>query len=377
LDSLLGHAWSLEESEDEEEGHDITDIPLSEYVQTVNAACVCAVLCWRCPSAVPFCCRLWQAWTQPLHPIVVQLQMALDRNLISADHMLLQLLRCGLDQALRPKSGVFAFPPAIKTWAESLEFYGGDFVMKLLRGARKEGKCKQPGTDKTAFSFDFATLPLPSRATLLKGKPGYIPVSGVSPQILGSFIDLLNEPARSVPPLVSNATVSVYAVALCRDGMAIKPGLQFDQTTKCVVGLEDPEMIAIEYVRQNPQPSPSLLRNSLVVEAHEAVLTPLTGEFSMPAATLYRGKGKTSASVFAETIDLLSRVTTCKRCCRLPRTSNSACSRASLNAAPLRVTLARMARRFASHARFLATKMCQLRFGRVISALQRSLLAAV
>lgn len=259
--------------------------------------------------------RLWQAWTEPLHPLVVQLQTALDRKLIAPDHMLLQLLRCGLDQAMRPKSGVFTFPPAIKTWAESLEFYGGDFVMKLLRGARKEGKCKQPGVDKSAFSFAFATLPLPSKSTILKGKPGYIPVSGVSPQILGSFIDLLHDPARQVLALVSSPSVVVYAVALCRDGMAIKPGLQFDQTTKCVVGLEEPELIDIEYVRQSPRPSPDLLRRSLVVEAHEAVLTPLSAEFSMPVATLYRGKSKTSASVLDETSELLLRVTTCKRCC--------------------------------------------------------------
>ena len=306
-------------------------------------------------------CRLWEAWTSPFSTVVVKLQRALDKRLIDENHILLRLLESGLDQALRPKSGTFKWPPGPRSFAETLEHLGGAKVVEFVRGPGQKGECEDgKGVDKAAFSFSSCNIPLPGATTRANEKPGFTTSSGVLPSSMAAFMQLAMEPARKIPLLIDNATVRVLPIAASRDGMAIKPGLQFEPRRKIVVGAEIDETMDFKFVELHQQPDPTMLKESLVVEAHEFLVTPMTGDFSMPVATLFKSRQKSGQSTFDETRDALLRITTAYAAAASLTTSETSFLSKSQNAPQPNVRLAVKPRLFAIFARLWATNMCLL-----------------
>ena len=70
----------------------------------------------------------------------------------------------------------------------------------------------------------------------------------------------------NVVPIVDSPNLSIIPVSLATDGIAIKPGLQFDTRVKNLVGLLFP--VDINYVKVNPSPKPETLKRAFVTEVN-------------------------------------------------------------------------------------------------------------
>ncbi len=94
--------------------------------------------------------------------------------------------------------------------------------------------------------------------------------------------------------------------------MVIKPGLNFDKYTKKVVGLTN--VVDIEFIRQNPQPTKEFLRSHMATTAEASVITSLDGQFSLPVGVKYIGKGGSSETVLRQIKEEVDQLQTCQSC---------------------------------------------------------------
>ena len=197
--------------------------------------------------------RQWHSWKKGIHPIAVKLHEALTTGVLPADHVFALMVEQGLDLSLRQQSShppPFQWDPRLLSFWETVKFYIGKSGVNLLRGPGLHGRCKK-GTDKTRFSWCHSNLPIPGASTLARLSPGSTTKPGVVRDLLVASHRVLADPARKTPPLVTNASVSVFGVAVAGDGFSLKPGLQLDMRSGTVVGMVGP-LLDLEYVLAHP-----------------------------------------------------------------------------------------------------------------------------
>lgn len=122
-----------------------------------------------------------------------------------------------------------------------------DLVVLML--AKK--KRKQTLSNRTDFSR--FGIPLPSKRTVRRKKPGYTMASGIIKNLLVSILRIAD--SQNTCCYVNSSTVKAIAISLTRDGLGFKPGLEFDERKKVLVG--SPNKIDMDYIRKNPVPNPS------------------------------------------------------------------------------------------------------------------------
>ena len=136
-------------------------------------------------------------------------------------------------------------------FVESLEYHGHEKTINLLRGPGFLGTRK--GGEKV-FDWESWNWPLPGKMTRKKNCTGYTTDSGLHKNLLQSFLELANEENSGVIPLVDNDTVKVIPIALKKDGMALKPGMQVDSRQGLIIGTT--EKIDYKYIQENAKPDP-------------------------------------------------------------------------------------------------------------------------
>ena len=101
-------------------------------------------------------------------------------------------------------------------------------------------------------------------------------------------------------PLVDLPSLRAIPVSFATDGIAIKPGLQFDTRVKNLVGLLFP--VDLDYVKMNPSPEPESLKTAFVTEVNCENVTSLDNRLSRPVGLEYSGK-RVSGDDKADTIN--------------------------------------------------------------------------
>ena len=91
-----------------------------------------------------------------------------------------------------------------------------------------------------------------------------------------------------VKPLVLADNLKVYPVAFGNDETALKPSIQFDETAKVKLGLEDE--IRLEYIKENPYLSKRDLEDGIIAEALVLSISTLDNNCSLPGAIKYSSK---------------------------------------------------------------------------------------
>ena len=95
-----------------------------------------------------------------------------------------------------------------------------------------------------------------SKRTLRGTKPGYTTASGIIRNLLISILRIADSLSASC--YVNSSTIMAIAISLTRDGLGLKPSLEFDIRKKALVGSK--EKIDIDYMEKNPVPDPSELK---------------------------------------------------------------------------------------------------------------------
>ena len=73
-------------------------------------------------------------------------------------------------------------------------------------------------------------IPLPSKRTLRHNKPGYTTASGIIKNLLISVLKIAH--VQNANWCVNNSDIKAIAISLTRDGLGLKPSLEFDERKK-------------------------------------------------------------------------------------------------------------------------------------------------
>ena len=191
----------------------------------------------------------------------------------------------------------FQWDKEVIEFVESLEYHGHEKTINLLRGPGFLGTGK--GGTKT-FDWSSWNWPLPGKTTRKKSCTGYTTDSGIHKNLLQSFLELAKEKKSGVISLVDNETVKVIPIALKKDGMSLKPGMQVDSRQGLIIGTT--EKIDYQYVKQNPNPDPEKLKEIFIKEAECYCATTLDGKMNLPVGVDYI-TGSLSSTATCETIE--------------------------------------------------------------------------
>ena len=100
----------------------------------------------------------------------------------------------------------------------------------VSRPVRKQRGAKQGvRTDFSRFA-----IPLQSKRTLRRNKPGYNAVSIIIRNLLISVLKIADSENASY--YINNSSIKAIAISLKRDGLGLKPSLKLDERKKVIVG---------------------------------------------------------------------------------------------------------------------------------------------
>ena len=85
-------------------------------------------------------------------------------------------------------------------------------------------------------------------------------------------------------------------VALASDGMALKPGLEYDSRQKQVIGLT--HKVDEKFMKKHPLPDPEKIKTNLITNADITIATLLDNGAAMPVAVNFRPKSDWRRNIF-------------------------------------------------------------------------------
>ena len=133
---------------------------------------------------------------------------------------------------------------------KTVRYLGGEKTANFLRGPMFHGQ-GQLGKGKFNFHEAQGNMFGPSTKTCEKQQAGYTCKSGIHHHLLQAYLKIIN--TSNVEVFYEDDYVKVFPSSVQNDGTALAAGLRFDERTKTVVGLTQPEM-DIAFVKANPTP---------------------------------------------------------------------------------------------------------------------------
>ena len=118
-------------------------------------------------------------------------------------------------------------------------------------------------------------------------KPGYTTASGIIRNLLILILRIAD--SQSASCYVNSSTIKAIAISLTRDGLGLKPSLEFDE-----------RKIDIDYIKKTPVPEPSELKKSMIKDADISVVTTADRKISLPVGVYYEAADQTGEEVLAE-----------------------------------------------------------------------------
>lgn len=101
----------------------------------------------------------------------------------------------------------------------------------------------------------------------------------MKPHLLSLF-SLCQHPKADLRAIVDTKNVSVIPVSLASDGTALKPGLEYDQRQKQVIGLTD--KMDEKSAEKHPLPDPEKIKTNLITSTDVTIATSLVNGAAMP-----------------------------------------------------------------------------------------------
>ena len=215
---------------------------------------------------------------------------------------------CGF--SLKKEKETFQWNSEVLEFFNTIKFLGGLKSYNFVRGPGFHGTGK--GGQKEIQSLSDFNLCGPSRYCLRKSQPDFTCNSGIYSYLLKAFYDTASMPNIVVIPLFKSDMVYVIPCCMACDGTAVKPGLQYDDTHHCIVGLIEP--IDINFVKENPEPNNDELKSKMVSEADVTFLTALDNSVSMPVGVHYLPKAFSGQDMEVVFTNSMVSVEICSNC---------------------------------------------------------------
>lgn len=236
------------------------------------------------------------------------LQNLIDSGQLTPQHFFYNLLRDVINCCKAHSGNELRWSDAVYECLETLAHLGGEQVVNVLRGGGFDSK--------TALHVDFSkmNIPLPSMRSIRARKPAHTTDAGVEAAMLKAFLRMA-ECERRITPLCSSEDspkYRVFPVAMQRDGLALKPGIEQDSSTKRFVGGKEP--FDLKLLAEHPNPDGDFIKNYLVTEANQLLLVSLCGDLGLPIGTDFTGRSKTAAEIAPLILQRASELQVCLRC---------------------------------------------------------------
>lgn len=199
----------------------------------------------------------------------------------------------------------FAWDPVIVNWCNSILYLGGKKSYNFLRGPANFKQGKHSTFDMTRFN-----LPLPDERTCRRHTTAFTTRPGIIVELLLCIINLLR--SRPVTPLVDNNICTVFGMCMSRDGIGLKPELNFDPIRKILVGANFD--IDIDYIKNHPIPDTKTLKDAMIKDADTLVLTDLENKVSLPVGLDYSKHSQTGEEVKTLLEKRIEEVQMCTGC---------------------------------------------------------------
>ena len=133
------------------------------------------------------------------------------------------------------REGQFQWDSEILEFLDTIEYYGHEATVHLLRGPGfyKTAEERKTAGERKAGKFEWSSWnwPLPGRTTRQKQNKGrYTTDSGIYWPLVQNFLSILSDPNSGIAPIFlhQESKLKLFAVSLQEDGVALKPGLNVD-----------------------------------------------------------------------------------------------------------------------------------------------------
>lgn len=247
-------------------------------------------------------------------PVAEMLDSVVQSGVLPREHIFYKLVSGALEYVSydHSKGEKYRWDPTLVRWARSLLRLGKSRTFNFVRGPGgfNAGKDKRTHTSSKRIDFSRFGIPLPSKRTVRRNKPGFTTSSGIIRNLLMSILRIAD--SQNACCYVNSSTIKAIAISLTRDGLGLKPSLEFDERKKVLVG--STKKIDIDYVRKNPAPNPLELKQSMIKDADISVVTTVDRKISLPIGVYYEAAGQTGEEVLAEVEEIAGHLQTCLTC---------------------------------------------------------------
>ncbi|CAB4027549.1 Hypothetical predicted protein, partial [Paramuricea clavata] len=235
------------------------------------------------------------------HPLAVKLNKLLQEGKIPENCIYYKFINDTTTFAMIDPTSAsnFKWDDEVAEFFSTIKYLGGERTRKFIRG---------PGF-----------LSIGKGGLIKECHAGYTTESGVIKPHLQSLHAFSQHPKAKVNKIIETDTVQVIPVVLASDGTALKPGLEYDQRQKAVVGLT--HKVDASYVKQHPVPDPEEIKNKLITCADVTCAISLDNNATMPLAVHYRPKSVSGEDIFSSMENEIKTIQTCERCLELQQSS--------------------------------------------------------
>ena len=256
-------------------------------------------------------------------PMAEMLDAAVHNGALPRERIFYKLVSCALEYVLydHSRGEKYKWDPTLVRWARSLLGLGRSRTFNFLRGPGGFNASRGKKTRESSSRIDFNRfgIPLPSKRTVRRTKPGYTTASGIIRNLLISILRIAD--SQSASCYVNSSTIKAIAISLTRDGLGLKPSLEFDERKNVLVGSK--KKIDIDYIKKNPVPDPSELKKSMIKDADISVVTTADRKISLPVWVNYEAADQTGEEVLAEVEEIAGQLQTCLSCLKAQSKSSS------------------------------------------------------
>ena len=246
--------------------------------------------------------------------LCLRLNKLIEMGLIPKDKILYKFLNDITHILIDPNH---AYDPQVIEFFNTVQYLGGERTVNFIRGPMWQGFGRGGKRDPKDAQMNFGG---PSISVMQKQTSGYTTRSGVLKPWLLAMQKMCE--ANNENTFVNNNAVSVTAVCYANDSTALKASIAFDEKQALNIGLMNE--VDLTFIKENPNPSPTFLRDNVVTEANITCLTTADNLSSMPVAVTYMTKkGKTGEYVKSQILQEVRIIQTCLDCVK---ESKSRCS---------------------------------------------------
>ena len=254
-----------------------------------------------------------------------KLQEFLESRYLSTKHIFYKLIKNAVEfvvsiNSSSSREGQFQWDSEILEFLDTIEYYGHEATVHLLRGPGfyKTTEERKTAGERKAGKFDWSTWnwPLPGRTTRQKQSKGrYTTDSGIYWPLVQNFLSILSHPNSGIAPIFldQESKLKLFAVSLQEDGVALKPGLDVDSHQAKIIGAAAP--IDLQFTRDNPSPTTEELKKILVKEGHCLCVETLDGKIAIPVGVHFLPSEVSGEDQLEQSMSAVSScVQTCLSC---------------------------------------------------------------